>query len=281
MFGLRIQTSLLHGFSWIFMDFEGFAALTQHDLSCIQLSHGIPMDPGIQSRSPPPPCWMKSWGNGPTAGIIPAASVMARRWPAAPWTTSGPRDIGCSEMLKHGESMRTAGSFIEFPRSQWGRSEVRACFFCLGRDFRHASRHAVEYLRGDVDGLWWINVPRTELWKKVSRNMPTPEEGARMDLSLKLPWVQSWEIPGGLAIYNHLTAAVKLELSSLSLWRLVGGCWWGCCWPAFGDLWGAREFTPFLRAEQNCTSAIDPLWVFAFGEVNRCMWPLGEEKDLW
>ena len=23
----------------------------------------------------------------------------------------------------------------------------------LGRDFRHASRHAVEYLRGDVDGL--------------------------------------------------------------------------------------------------------------------------------
>ena len=47
-----------------------------------------------------------------------------------------------------------------------------------------------------------------------------------------------------------------------------------------GILWGAREFTPFLRAEQNCTSAIDPLWVFAFGEVNRCMWPLGEEKDL-
>ena len=56
--------------------------------------------------------------------------------------------------------------------------------------------------------------------------------------------------------------------------------WWGCCWPAFGDLWGAREFTPFLRAEQNCTSAIDPLWVFAFGKVNRRMWPLGEEKDL-
>ena len=51
--------------------------------------------------------------------------------------------------------MRTAGSFIEFPRLQWGRSEVRACFFFLGlgRDFRHASRHAVEYLRGDVDGL--------------------------------------------------------------------------------------------------------------------------------
>jgi len=50
MIELRIQTSLLHGFSWIFMDFEGFAALTQHDLSCIQLSKMGSRDP-IQEPS--------------------------------------------------------------------------------------------------------------------------------------------------------------------------------------------------------------------------------------
>lgn len=70
--------------------------------------------------------------------------------------------------------------------------------------------------------------------------MPTPEEGARMDL--KLPWVQSWEIPGGLAIYNHLTAAVKLELSSLSLWRLVGGDAVGRLSGIFGEPESLRRF---------------------------------------
>lgn len=77
------------------------------------------------------------------------------------------------------------------------------CSVCDGKAM---TRGTLDHLRSK--GHW------TELWKKVSRNMPTPEEGARMDLSLKLPWVQSWEIPGGLAIYNHLTAAVKLELRS-------------------------------------------------------------------
>lgn len=69
---------------------------------------------------------------------------------------------------------------------------------------------------GPIDHLTskahWI-----ELWKKIAgntpQNMPSPEVGAQMDL--KLPWVQSWEIPGGVLIFNHLTAALKLELSDL------------------------------------------------------------------
>ncbi|CAL1140140.1 unnamed protein product [Cladocopium goreaui] len=68
---------------------------------------------------------------------------------------------------------------------------------------------------GPIDHLTskahWI-----ELWKKIAgktpQNMPSPEMGAQMDL--KLPWVQSWEIPGGVLIFNHLTAALKLELSN-------------------------------------------------------------------
>ena len=69
---------------------------------------------------------------------------------------------------------------------------------------------------GPIDHLTskahWI-----ELWKKIAgktpQNMPSPEMGAQMDL--KLPWVQSWEIPGGVLIFNHLTAALRLELSVL------------------------------------------------------------------
>lgn len=53
----------------------------------------------------------------------------------------------------------------------------------------------------------------TEVWKKARRSMPSPEVGAQMDL--KLPWVQGWGIPGGVLIFNHLTAALKLELSDL------------------------------------------------------------------
>eukprot|EP00435_Cladocopium_sp_Y103_P057914 s1995_g20.t1 len=67
---------------------------------------------------------------------------------------------------------------------------------------------------GPIDHLTsrshWI-----ELWKKVKDNMPSRRVGAQMDL--KLPWVQSWEIPGGALIFNHLTAALRLELSEEGL----------------------------------------------------------------
>ena len=80
--------------------------------------------------------------------------------------------------------------------------------------------------------------------------MPSPEQGAQMDL--KLPWVQSWEIPGGLAIFNHLTAALKLELGSWSLWRLVGGDAVGRqngFLGIFGELATQEEFTLLLIAK--------------------------------
>ena len=56
--------------------------------------------------------------------------------------------------------------------------------------------------------------PRTELWKKVKGNTPPPEQAAQMDPNLA--WVQSWQVPGGRMIFNHLTAALKLDLSSLA-----------------------------------------------------------------
>jgi hypothetical protein len=42
---------------------------------------------------------------------------------------------------------------LSFPDRNGEGVKLERVFFCLGRDFRHASRHAVEYLRGDVDGL--------------------------------------------------------------------------------------------------------------------------------
>ena len=201
------------------MDLHGFWGIRSFDSTWSQLhstfKNGIPgSNPGAL-RHP------AGWRAGETDQ--PLGSSLQRLW----WQGDDPRHLGppqvqgtldarrCWNMESPCEQLEVSLSFPDCNGE--GVKLERVFFVYLGRDFRHASRHAVEYLRGDVDGLWWINVPRTELWKKVSRNMPTPEEGARMDLSLKLPWVQSWEIPGGLAIYNHLTAAVKLELSSLSL----------------------------------------------------------------
>ena len=80
---------------------------------------------------------------------------------------------------------------------------------CAACDGQVMANGPIEHLTSKAH---WI-----ELWKKIAgntpQNMPSPEVGAQLDL--KLPWVQSWEIPGGVLIFNHLTAALKLELSDL------------------------------------------------------------------
>ena len=53
-------------------------------------------------------------------------------------------------------------------------------------------------------------------------NRGAPPDAAQM--GPKVPWVQSWQVPGGCVMFNHLTAAVMLELGALAkrgAWRKV------------------------------------------------------------
>ena len=43
--------------------------------------------------------------------------------------------------------------------------------------------------------------------------LPPPDAAADMDKSK--PWVQAFEVPRGEVIFNHLTAGLQLELSTL------------------------------------------------------------------
>ena len=53
---------------------------------------------------------------------------------------------------------------------------------------------------------------RTLLWKKMKGGAPA--DAAQM--GPQVPWVQSWQVPGGCVMFNHLTAAVMLELGALA-----------------------------------------------------------------
>lgn len=53
---------------------------------------------------------------------------------------------------------------------------------------------------------------RTLLWKMTKGRAPA--DAAQM--GPQVPWVQSWQVPGGCVMFNHLTAAVMLELGALA-----------------------------------------------------------------
>ena len=47
---------------------------------------------------------------------------------------------------------------------------------------------------------------RTELWKKLSKNLPQPDEALQTDK----PWWQPFVVPDGKLVLNHLTSGLML-----------------------------------------------------------------------
>ena len=194
-------------------------------------------------------CWKRSWASAPIDGIINARFV-TRQWLVARRIISNPRAIGVLEAFAWIWQVQS----VNWKSYSWWFSSriLLKMTLCRFSELRHdelprlmdvddgrilcdefcclssgAQPHLVAFA-----SCWNIPWPmetchayaspseffhagsglRTLLWKMTKGRAPA--DAAQM--GPQVPWVQSWQVPGGCVMFNHLTAAVMLELGALA-----------------------------------------------------------------
>jgi len=130
----------------------------------------------------------------------PMAPQMAAPTPAASGGLLVDHNNGCNSALQLIESWRRhvdkSAKLLEEELSQRTNRWDHQCQVCDKAMTRGAEDHFKS------KGHW------TLLWKMTKGRAPA--DAAQM--GPQVPWVQSWQVPGGCVMFNHLTAAVMLEL---------------------------------------------------------------------
>ena len=114
--------------------------------------------------------------------------------------------------------------------------------------------------RGTLDHLRSKN-HWTALWNKIKEGMPPPDVAPNMDRPYK-PWVQSFRVPGGELVFNHLTAGLKLDMSGGPQMALSG---------SISGPWPPMPAAPMSMAKPSPASSV----VRAQSALEKCHWRRG------